>query len=428
VPGRADLLLLPSADSLHASSHIRDPERQDVDTVNLTVVLAQLGRDVLLVDGGLQSRAYTRCSRLNRSELVNYLSNPEALFSRSGAQPCLTPAGPIAEPAELLASSGCAVLAPPRTLRLRHHRQPPALPVTDPRSSFDNDGVVLCVGKRRAPDDARSAASAPLADARFWARRSATIASDTRVTGRLPPPRAYVASSADSTRGDDRSPRSRPPRHRRRPGLALERAMAWSAPQDGTRTWPTPHQRHASWPNGDRALLERLLAELRAAVGERAPRLELGAEISVDSDLLREVDRLPQGPLVSLAGSRYLLLELPWQPAAEQSRAIVHELLVAGWWPIIAHAERYTWLSDDPAQLIELHDLGAQLQITAMSLTGGFGRKAQTCAEFMLDHGLADLGASDARPRAAADRVGGAAGGRLALGRHGRHVCSKRTR
>jgi protein-tyrosine phosphatase len=180
---------------------------------------------------------------------------------------------------------------------------------------------------------------------------------------------------------------------------SLEQAVAMvrAAHRDGTRILvATPHQRHASWPNGDRALLERLLGELRAAVGERAPRLELGAEISVDSDLLREVDRLPAGPLVSLAGSRYLLLELPWRPAAEQSRAIVHELLVAGWWPIIAHAERYPWLSDDPAQLIELHDLGAQLQITAMSLTGGFGRKAQACAEFMLDHGLADLGASDA--------------------------------
>jgi len=174
-------------------------------------------------------------------------------------------------------------------------------------------------------------------------------------------------------------------------------AMVGAAMADGTTLMvATPHQRHASWRNEDRSRLEQALEELRAAAGPNAPQLELGAEISVDSDFLREIDSFADSGLLSIAGSRYLLLELSWRPAAEQSRALVHELLIAGWWPIVAHAERYPWLADDPAQLVELHELGAQLQITAMSLTGGFGRKAQSCAEFMLDHGVADLVASDA--------------------------------
>lgn len=179
--------------------------------------------------------------------------------------------------------------------------------------------------------------------------------------------------------------------------LADAVAMVHMAREDGTTVLvATPHQRHAQWPNEDRALLERALVELRAAAGERAPRLELGAEITVDSDLLREIDRLPEGPLVPLAGSRYLLLELSPGPGQEEVRALVHELLVAGWWPIVGHAERYPWLAAEPAHLIELHELGVQLQITAMSLSGGFGRRAQACAEFMLEHGIADLVASDA--------------------------------
>ena len=174
-------------------------------------------------------------------------------------------------------------------------------------------------------------------------------------------------------------------------------AMVRMAYDDGTTVLvATPHQRHAQWANDDRALLERKLVELRAAAGERAPRLELGAEISVDSDLLREIDRLPNGPLVPLAGSRYLLLELSPASSQEELRALVHELLIAGWWPIVAHAERYPWLAADPMRLVELHDLGAHLQITAMALTGGFGRGPQVCAEFMLEHGIADLVASDA--------------------------------
>jgi protein-tyrosine phosphatase len=174
-------------------------------------------------------------------------------------------------------------------------------------------------------------------------------------------------------------------------------AMLRTAHEDGTTVLvATPHQRHPQWPNEDRALLERKLAELRAAAGDRAPRLELGAEISVDSDLLREIDRLPNSPLVPLAGSRYLLLELSPGTSHEDLRALLHELLVAGWLPIVAHTERYPWLAAEPAHLIELHELGVQLQVTAMSLTGGFGRRAQACAEFMLEHGIADLVASDA--------------------------------
>lgn len=174
-------------------------------------------------------------------------------------------------------------------------------------------------------------------------------------------------------------------------------AMLRVAHEDGiTVLVATPHQLHAQWPNEDRALLERKLEELRAAAGRPAPRLELGAEISVDSDLLHVVDRLPGGPLVPLAGSRYLLLELSPGMAHEECRALLHELLVTGWWPVVAHAERYPWLAAEPAHLIELHELGVQLQITAMSLIGGLGRRAQACAEFMLEHGIADLVASDA--------------------------------
>jgi len=179
--------------------------------------------------------------------------------------------------------------------------------------------------------------------------------------------------------------------------LADAVAMLRMAHEDGTTVLvATPHQRHPQWPNEDRARLERALVELRAAAGEQAPRLELGAEITVDSDLLREIDRFPQGPLLPLAGSRYLLLELSPGLGQEELRALVHELLVAGWWPIVAHAERYPWLAAEPAHLIELHELGAQLQITAMALTGGFGRRAQACAEFMLEHGIVDVVASDA--------------------------------
>jgi protein-tyrosine phosphatase len=156
----------------------------------------------------------------------------------------------------------------------------------------------------------------------------------------------------------------------------------------------TPHQRHELWPNVERGALEALFGEVQKVRGELD--LALGAEIRVDSELLRDVDRLPGGNLLSLAGSRYLLLEFPSSPPLVEPRSLVHELVVAGWRPVLAHPERIPWLAEDPGLLVELAERGALLQLTAMSVTGELGRGPLDCCSFLLDEDLAHFVASDA--------------------------------
>jgi protein-tyrosine phosphatase len=157
----------------------------------------------------------------------------------------------------------------------------------------------------------------------------------------------------------------------------------------------TPHQLHPYWGNDDRPAIEALFAELRRAVGE-TPRLELGGEIHVGSEVLAEVDRLPGGSLLPLAGSRYLLLEFPGYAPWTDPRGLVHEVVVAGFTPVLAHPERVPPWTDEPLALAELVEVGALLQLTAMSITGEFGRKAQRCSAALIDAGLAHFIASDA--------------------------------
>ena len=157
----------------------------------------------------------------------------------------------------------------------------------------------------------------------------------------------------------------------------------------------TPHQRHEWWPNGDRDDLRARFDALAGAVGSKLA-LALGAEIRVDSELLAEVDRLPDGPNLPLAGSRYLLLELAPMRVGPDPRAVVHELAVAGWRPVLAHPERIAWLAEDRSALAELVERGAHLQLTAMSVTGAFGKRARECCAFLLDNDLAHFVASDA--------------------------------
>jgi protein-tyrosine phosphatase len=157
----------------------------------------------------------------------------------------------------------------------------------------------------------------------------------------------------------------------------------------------TPHQRHGFWPNTDRKALEALFEELREASGGK-PALVLGAEIRVDSELLHDVDLLPGGELLPLAGSNYLLLEFASVPMGQDPRHMVHELTVAGWHPVLAHPERIPWLVDEPALMSELVERGALLQLTAGSVIGEFGRGPQECSFRLLDEGLVHFVASDA--------------------------------
>ena len=160
----------------------------------------------------------------------------------------------------------------------------------------------------------------------------------------------------------------------------------------------TPHQWRGEWWNGDRAALADLRRQLQEAVGP-SPRILGGGEIRVGPGLLAEILALDagtaDGPL-PLAGSRYLLLELGPAAALSEAADLVHELSVAGWRPVLAHPELIHWLAEDFQAVAHLVSLGALTQVTAMSVTGDFGRRAQADSGRLIEMGLAHFVASDA--------------------------------
>jgi len=158
----------------------------------------------------------------------------------------------------------------------------------------------------------------------------------------------------------------------------------------------TPHQRRANWWNCDRHQLKRLRRQLQAALGP-SPRIHSGGEIHADIHMLREMAEVTnsEGPL-PLADSRYLLLELAPDLTPDEASDLVHELSVAGWQPILAHPEHIHWMATDIGVVAHLVALGALTQLTAMSVTGSFGRRAHLCTHRLIDQGLAHFVASDA--------------------------------
>ncbi|HEV8631830.1 MAG TPA: CpsB/CapC family capsule biosynthesis tyrosine phosphatase [Thermoanaerobaculia bacterium] len=175
--------------------------------------------------------------------------------------------------------------------------------------------------------------------------------------------------------------------------LADAVAMCRLAAADGCHTMvATPHQRHPSFPRVTRGGLEAARAELLAALGGEPPAVLLGAEVRVDSELLAELEA-SGSEVLSLAGSRYLLLELPRAEVGVPPEELVHELLLGGWRPVLAHPEVLPWLEVE--RLAALVEAGAMLQVTAAAVTGDFGRYPNQRVWELLDEGLVHFVASD---------------------------------
>ena len=121
-------------------------------------------------------------------------------------------------------------------------------------------------------------------------------------------------------------------------------------------------------------------------------RLELGVEIFLLPDT---VDDLKAGRLWTLAESKYVLVELPYQPWPSYAEEALFALQVAGYVPILAHPERYSAIQADPQKMYELAERGVLGQVTGMALVGEQGHATRKCAEILLRHNLVQFIATD---------------------------------
>lgn len=154
----------------------------------------------------------------------------------------------------------------------------------------------------------------------------------------------------------------------------------------------TPHYRHGmfSYPL---ETVQRNFLELNAASAEIGIRLYLGCEYHVNS---RIAEYLGNGRCRTLAGSDYVLTEYSFQTEYSYIFERTRYLLFCGYFPVIAHAERYGCLIERPSRCQELQDMGALIQLNADSVLGLAGREIAAFCRRVLKNRWADIIASDA--------------------------------
>ncbi len=170
--------------------------------------------------------------------------------------------------------------------------------------------------------------------------------------------------------------------------------LARTAVAAGTRTiLATPHINND--PSIDAARVAAGLEALRPALAAAEIPLEVlpGGEIAMWR--LGDLDDATLRTL-ALGGGPYLLVESPFSPAIGAFEPLVLDLLERGHRVLLAHPERCPAFHRDPERLQRLVDAGVLVQITAGSMTGGFGSTVRRLTATMLRAGVVHVVASDA--------------------------------
>jgi protein-tyrosine phosphatase len=177
--------------------------------------------------------------------------------------------------------------------------------------------------------------------------------------------------------------------------LSVSLEMARASVADGVSVLAcTPHILPGLYQNSG-PQIRQATEQLQGALDQEGIPLRLitGADVHIVPDL---VDGLRSGRLLSLADSRYVLVEPPRHVAPIRMEDFFFSLTVGGYVPILTHPERLSWIKSHYSVLQRLVRAGVWMQITAGSLAGDFGRSAQYWAERMLDDGCVHILATDA--------------------------------
>lgn len=144
----------------------------------------------------------------------------------------------------------------------------------------------------------------------------------------------------------------------------------------------TPHYIENSFENGP-SIIQPKIEELKSKVEDNQINIKLyiGNEVYVSDNM---VERMENGEIATLAGSRYFLFELPLESKIIVLDTIISKIKEVGAIPVLAHPERYSFVQHNPNVLIELISKGTLMQCNYGSILGRYGKSAKRALVKML--------------------------------------------
>jgi tyrosine-protein phosphatase YwqE len=155
----------------------------------------------------------------------------------------------------------------------------------------------------------------------------------------------------------------------------------------------TPHIMSDYYKNTPEIIL-RGLDNVRNALHKEgiAIEMEAAAEYYLDEFF---IEKIKQKNILSF-GNNYVLFELPFIAESPMLTEVIFELQMAGYKPVLAHPERYSyWLGNFDEKIQEVKEKGALLQLNMLSLTGHYAPEIKKAAEKMVFEQWLDFAGSD---------------------------------
>ena len=90
---------------------------------------------------------------------------------------------------------------------------------------------------------------------------------------------------------------------------------------------------------------------------------------------------------------KHILVETSYYNAPMRMNETLQQIKSLGYFPLLAHPERYMYLSN--ADYTKLHSQGVKFQLNLASLAGGYGKAVKKKAEWLLSNGLYSVAGTD---------------------------------
>ena len=107
-------------------------------------------------------------------------------------------------------------------------------------------------------------------------------------------------------------------------------------------------------------------------------------------------DLITAGKIMPINQSRYILVEFPFDVEPGFVFDVLKRMKEVGAIPVVAHAERYHFVQDNPHYCYQLRKRDYAIQVNKGSFEGRFGNTVRKTAYRMLSHNMISVVASDA--------------------------------
>jgi len=158
----------------------------------------------------------------------------------------------------------------------------------------------------------------------------------------------------------------------------------------------TPHTMYHVWDNTRESILSlKVKTILELEKNDINVSFRTASEYMMDDQFVK---LFQAGELLTLKDN-YVLVEMSYINAPMQLYTILFDLQVAGYIPVLAHPERYSFYHNNFDEYVKLKRVGCLFQLNLLAVVGYYGASIAKIAEQLLQKGMYDFVGSDVHHR-----------------------------